>query len=230
MSYSGTERHVLVIADSEHDISNIINQYSKKNHVQFCSKRNEAMELYKNTVDKFELNNGKLVNPYDINLYIEISESEYRKTEKIMRKKISGNNKPIYLKYAPELVGAKLRTIPFSELYKTIDLFIEQYLKIPYDIKEKDFGEWSNPNGKWSKYTKLEILRDKDNPKELVSVIKKGNCIYTGFVPDAYVSKDGWVQTKNYNDKFKEDWLTNYQKMFNNISSDKYLCIINIIP
>lgn len=45
--------------------------------------------------------------------------------------------------------GAELRTVPYKELYSTLQDYVRDYVEAPWDEEKQDYGYWENPNAKW---------------------------------------------------------------------------------
>lgn len=45
--------------------------------------------------------------------------------------------------------GAEFRTVPYKELYPTLQDYIRDYVEAPWDEEKQDYGYWENPNAKW---------------------------------------------------------------------------------
>lgn len=45
--------------------------------------------------------------------------------------------------------NAELRSVPYREIYPTIQDYLENYFVSPWDIEKQEFGFWENPNAKW---------------------------------------------------------------------------------
>ena len=93
---------------------------------------------------------GKFVMPYATELYREISEAEYNRLndenrnlhdgqQHYLRREKSGNDAPKYGVYDLEFFDAEEITVPWTELYPTIENFLEDYYGYEFN---KEYGAY----------------------------------------------------------------------------------------
>lgn len=102
-----------------------------KEYLEFNNTEDEMKEEYENdTTEVIEVPGGKLVSKYDDSFY--------------------NTKKGSFEREFALPKGCVLKTVPFTEMYKTFDEFAEDY----HGYKERDsltgkYGYWENPNAKW---------------------------------------------------------------------------------
>ena len=50
--------------------------------------------------------------------------------------------------------GAKLQTLPYKEIYPTLQDYVRDYVEAPWDEEKQDYGYWENPDAKWDWWQK----------------------------------------------------------------------------
>lgn len=45
--------------------------------------------------------------------------------------------------------GAKLQMVPYKKIYPTLQDYVKEYIKAPWNEEKRDYGYWKNPNAKW---------------------------------------------------------------------------------
>lgn len=113
-------------------------------YLEFIDETDETMERYDKCVDCIKFSNGTILPAYWIN-------DKFCIKDGLVYQKNSGQLKQDKrTKKAKRMVA--LPDYPFKKLYKTFEMFADEYLGLNYDEEKKAYGYYCNPNSFWDWY------------------------------------------------------------------------------
>lgn len=127
-----------------------------KEFLEFVDKTEEFKKSWLEESDKMvKLPDGTYISRYDDRLKVRITKEEYDKLQKSNFPRGSDylHGEITYHKYDPTVVNGVVCTVPYKELFKTLDEYVNEREGEDYwDETKQAYGYWENPNAKWDSY------------------------------------------------------------------------------
>ena len=126
-----------------------------KEFLEFVDKTEEfTKEWQGESVEKVKLPNGNYISVHDERLKHYITKEEYEALDKSVRKGRDWGINERYYFYDVSQVNGTLVSIPYKEIYKTLDDYVKnEYGENEWDKEMKSYGYWDNPNARWDYYS-----------------------------------------------------------------------------
>lgn len=126
-----------------------------KEYLEFEDKTEEfTKEWQEGSTERVRLPDGSCISVYDDRLKHYITKEEYEALGKGVRKGRTGfgTTDRCYF-YDVSQVNGTLVSVPYKEIYKTLDDYVEnEWGEDEWDEEMKSYGYWTNPNAKWDSY------------------------------------------------------------------------------
>ena len=129
-----------------------------KEYLEFVDKTEEYKKQWQEeSTQKVRLPNGNYISSHDAILRHYITKEEYNALDKSVNKGHDLLEKKYYF-YDVSQVDGTLVTIPYKDIYKTLDEYVkDQWGENEWDEEMKAYGYWRNPNAKWDSYGLCKI-------------------------------------------------------------------------
>ena len=148
--------NVAVIMDGTKSLEDLLAPYDEttedRKYSEFCDIEDEYREKYENEGDKKVkmLQDGSLVDIYDEQFLVEISEGMYnlyRQDENIRTTTRWNKGQQVFYRY--DYGVNEVVDVPYKETYATFEEFMSEYGGYTRDEEKNRYGYWHNPNAKW---------------------------------------------------------------------------------
>ena len=148
--------NVAVIMDGTKSLEDLLAPYDEttedRKYSEFCDIEDEYREKYENEGDKKVkmLQDGSLVDIYDEQFLVEISEGMYnlyRQDENIRTSTRWNKGQQVFYRY--DYGVNEVVDVPYKETYATFEEFMSEYGGYTRDEEKNRYGYWHNPNAKW---------------------------------------------------------------------------------
>lgn len=189
-----------------------------KEFLEFVDKTEEyKKEWQEESVEKVKLPNGNYISTCDNRLKHYITKEEYEALDKSVHKGSEGWGKDErFFFYDVSQVNGTLVSVPYREIYKTLDDYVEnEWGDDEWDDEMRAYGYWDNPNAKWDSYGLCRagtFGRWQDSPIEEAFVKVRDYKLYA--------DKDKLI--KEYNDALEKVKTGETPKVFFQVEYGKY--------